>query len=48
MHHLEGRLRPLARQRRRPASTVPTRLADAQRVKNAELSALNIRLTKQG
>ncbi len=45
MHHLEGVLRPLARQRRRPTSTIPTRLAEVQAQKAAELSALNVRLT---
>lgn len=47
MRHLEGQLRPLARQRRRAASALPDRLAKARAAKDAELSSLNIRLTKQ-
>lgn len=44
MFHLEGDLRPLARQRRRARSAVPEHLALAKRAKDAELSGLQMRL----
>lgn len=44
MFQLEGELRPLSRQRRRPSSSVPSRLERARAEGEAALSALQSRL----
>ncbi len=46
MWHLEGQLRPLDRQRRRPAKTTPEHLIEAQSIKNDELDHLHHRLVR--
>lgn len=46
MHHLEGQIRPLVRLRRRAASSLPERFAEAKTTGNAGLSALQLRLTR--
>ncbi|MDW3176503.1 MAG: hypothetical protein R8J94_03840 [Acidimicrobiia bacterium] len=45
MLHVEGQLRPLSRQRRRPRSSLPSRFEEAKAKKQTELSALHLRLT---
>ena len=45
LYHVGGGVRPLARQRRRPANQIPDHLLNARTAKDDELTALNLRLT---